>query len=214
MENGMEFVKREAKKDQETVDIAQKLLNWPDCYYLQKNAKIRKQLLDAADAAGLTPEENGFRRRLYEIRYPAKPGPEGTQIDNYLKAWMEMRFMCERSGGFLSKNDPKKCRAVMDSIGYSEADTREKKNLLYEEIHHLGLLYIALCQEDRQYNSVLFGFGKLNEAKQAEKVASEVLSVTKIAPEKYNSVELCDIWTRAIREAYSEMYPDYVGLLG
>lgn len=65
----MEFRKREPKKKEEGPDLQQKMLNWPDCYYREREPRIRKQLLDEADRQHLTPEDNGMRRKLFTLRY-------------------------------------------------------------------------------------------------------------------------------------------------
>ncbi|MDO4615220.1 MAG: hypothetical protein Q4B15_06280, partial [Lachnospiraceae bacterium] len=64
----MEFKKTPKKNS--TVQYSEKLKEWPDCFYLERDPKIRLALLDAADEAGLTPEENRIRRELILRRYP------------------------------------------------------------------------------------------------------------------------------------------------
>ena len=210
----LEFVKKErTRKAEEKVDIAQRMLSWPECYYRERNALIRKQLLDEADRQGLTPEENVFRRKLFDLRYDKKLGPEGEPIDNYVKAWMELRFLSEGGEGLLSRGNVKKLDKVMNGLGFGMTSNREEENLLFQEIYHLGLLYIALCQEDKNYNSVLFGFGTISGEKQAAKVAGEVRRVGKVPFEKYHREEEYSAFFKALKEAYYDMYPDFEGTL-
>ena len=49
-------------------DIEALLENWPDSYYEERDPVNRRRLLDAADEAGLTPEDNAVRRNLYKKR--------------------------------------------------------------------------------------------------------------------------------------------------
>ncbi len=211
----MEFVKRERKTEKkEKVDIAQRLLSWPDCYYRESSAAVRKELLDEADRQGLTPEDNVFRRKLYELRYDSRRGPDGDPIDNFMKAWMELRFLGDSADRLFSGRNAKKFEKVMAGIGFDPGLGRNELGVLYQEIRHLGLLYISLCQADKNYNSLIFGFGTISEDRQARKIAAEFRRVAEEIPEKYGMKEKYGLFTRALTEAYGEMFPDYAGEVG
>lgn len=205
----MEFVKKERKVKKETIDVEQRLLNWPDCYYRERNSLVRKELLDGAEEKGLTAEDNAFRKKLFALRYPGKTGPGGEQIDNYLRAWMDIRFLAESGNGIFSKGNAKKLDRVMEEMGYNLPANQAEENLLYQEFLHLGMLYLSLCQEDKNYNAILFGFGTISEDKQARKVAAEVRKIARTAFRKFNAEEKYRLFGRAIEEAYVSMFPDY-----
>lgn len=217
----MEFAKKEKKQETLTPEeIETRLSNWPESYYLERDAQLRKKLLDAADERGLTPEENKIRRKLYDLRYRNK---DSQVTDRFLAAWIDMRFLVDGNHGLFGFNfNPKKVRKVLDPIGFEElsdkgADmTGEEilyRSVFYEELHHLGLLYIALCQEDKGYNAVLFGFGTISEETQAKKVAREVKNVGIDVIRNYNPGDKYGLWTRAMTTAYAEMYPNYTDFL-
>lgn len=211
----MEFRKREPKKKEEGPDLQQKMLNWPDCYYREREPRIRKQLLDEADRQHLTPEDNGMRRKLFTLRYGDGKLTGESVPDNYIKAWIEMRFLSQNGGRCLfSKGpNPKKIRKLFESIGYYDAADQSERNLLYQEFYHLGMLYIALCQEDKQYNTVVLGFGRISEDSQARKIAGEFRTVARYVPEAYHMSEELELFSRAVSDAYRDMFPDYADLL-
>lgn len=209
----MEFIKKEKKKIEKINDLEQRMLNWPDCYYRERDAEAREQLLQTAEERNLTPEDNAFRRELFDLRYDTKRGPEGNRIDNFVKSWMDLRFLAEGKDGLIFKTSPKKLDKVMDSLGFSKAATRQQETLLYQELRHLGMLYIALCQEDKNYNSVLFGFGTISEEKQALKIASEIRRVGVTALERFDAEEKYRLFTNALKDAYCDMFPDYENVM-
>ena len=81
----MEFTNKRPAKP-EAAEIQLRLLNWPDSYYRERDPKIRLEILDAADARGLTPAENELRRKLFHLRYP---GVEKGERDLFIKAALE-----------------------------------------------------------------------------------------------------------------------------
>ena len=205
----MEFIKREKKKVKEAADIEQRMLNWPDCFYLERSADIREQLLETAESRNLTPEDNRFRTELFDLRYDKKRGPEGQRIDRFIKCWMDLRFLAEGSNGPFLKPTAKRLEKVMNELGFGRPKNQAEENLHYQELRHLGLLYIALCQEDKNYNSILFGFGTISEEKQAAKIAGEIHRVGTASLKKFNAQETYSLFTRALKDAYADMFPDY-----
>ena len=205
----MEFIKKERTKKKDEVDIEQRLLNWPDCYYKERSAVVRKQLLDEADARGLTPEDNAFRRELYEIRYLPKRTEDGEPLDSYIKAIFDLRFMAEETEGIFRKLKPEKLDKVMNNLGFLKADTQARKNLLFMEIYHLGMLYSSLCAEDKTFNSMLLGVGRISEDKQAKKIANEYYRVAYKALDNFGGTEKYALFRQAMVKAYTDMFPDY-----
>ena len=187
-------------------EIRRRLLSWPDCYYRERDPKIRLEMLDEADAEGLTPEDNAVRRRLHEIRYPSS----GPVKDTFLKAWLDMRFLRDNSGSFFFRGkDPKKLDKVLAPLGFAElCGERSKENLLYQELYHLGMLYASLCQEDKGYSSVLFGIGQLSDDKLGRKIGAEFRDIAVNVPGEYDKENKYELWTRAISDAFCDMFPD------
>ena len=207
----MEFIKRERKKpERETAGIQQRLLSWPDAYYRERSPQIRMEMLEEAERQGLTPEDNAFRRVLYDLRYDRKHrNPEGSPIDLYIKAWMDIRFLSEQGEGLIFKNNARKLDALMGSLGFDRAKTQAEKNLLYQEFYHLGMLYLSLCIEDKNFNSFILGLGTISEDRQARKIAAEYRKVAITALEKLKRRDEYQIFSQALINAYCDMFPDY-----
>lgn len=211
----MEFqIHKSARK--ETVsrtEIQQRLLNWPDSYYREREPEVRLAMLMEADRQGLTPKDNEIRRKIFEKRYPNYRKGKFEQADLYLKAWIEMRFQAENGSGFFAKKHRREALKALRDFGYFDAQNEGERHLIYQEIYHLGLLYISLCQEDKGYNSILFGFGQISDEKLIRKIGNEFYTVAVTAPTKNQIVEECRMWTEALTAAYSDMFPDYAGIL-
>ena len=208
----MEFTRaKKVTKQSSDEEIRRRLLNWPDAYYREREPEIRFRMLEEAENQGLTPEDNVIRRELYEIRYPSK----GNIKDKYLSAWMNMRFMTERNNGVIfRRHDPKKVRDVLGEIGIGvRMDDRRYQQLLYQEIYHLGMLYGALCCEDKQYGSIIFGFGSMSEEKLAFKIARDFKEVGIEIPENYQAGPDYEVWGKALTAAFCDQFPDYAYLL-
>ena len=206
----MEFTnKRPAKPD--AAEIQLRLLNWPDSYYRERDPKIRLEILDAADARGLTPAENELRRKLFHLRYP---GVEKGERDLFIKAWLDMRFLAEQGDGFFARRrNPDKVRRILDRIGLSDVSDRMYRGVLYEELVHLGMLYISLCEEDKHFSSVMFGLGQLSDDSRARKIRKEFRAVAVITPEKYGTRTEYPLWTEALTAAFESACPEYAGTL-
>lgn len=211
----MEFqIRKKQKKDVSTdQEIQQRLLNWPDSYYRERDPKIRYRMLEEADRQNLTPEDNLIRHKIFKKRYPNFGKKSLSEVDTYLKAWMEMRFEVENGGGFFTKTRKKEALKALNEMGYFDPKSDQEQHLLYQELYHLGLLYISLCQEDKGYNSIVLGFGHLSDDKLIRKIAAEFRDVAAIAPTKVGLVEECSMWTKALSEAFSDIYPDYADML-
>ena len=208
----MEFTrKKQVIPETNDEELRRRLLNWPDCYYRERDPKVRLRLLDEADKEELTPEENVVRRELYEIRYP-KNGPVK---DTYLRAWMNLRFILTQKSSLFSRGmNPKQVLKELDLIGFDRlGEDASYRALLYQELYHLGMLYASLCTEDKNYTSLIFGLGSLSEEKLALKIGAEfqdigvrVIELSKV-DEKYR------LWTDALTAAYCDLFPEYENMV-
>ncbi|MDO4478264.1 MAG: hypothetical protein Q4B73_04385 [Lachnospiraceae bacterium] len=198
----------ERKKTERQPGIETMMLTWPECLYRERDGKIRLALLDEADRQGLTPEENKARRYLLEKRY-GKTTKDGTP-DKYMGAWLEVTFAYE---GLKKKKEPSKSSVksidkILKSIGLDAYDFGEMgEKVLYDELYHMAVLFINLSLEDKQYSSVILGFGHISEDKLQRKIARDVVKTGYIVPEvvKFKHYEL---WEKAALEAYVDYFPD------
>ncbi len=197
----------------EAAELEKRMLTWPEAFYQEREPEIRVAMLEEADRLGLTPEDNAIRRALFEQRYPNLQKQEAKLLDTYLKVWMEFRFEVENGSGFFLKKRQKSAKKALAEMGYDRAQTEQEKRLLYQEIRHLGFLYISLCQEDSGYNSVILGFGHLSDEKLAVKITNEFRTVACLAPEKLGMTEELALWTEALSGVIREVFPNQASIL-
>jgi hypothetical protein len=191
-------------------EVKRRVLNWPDCYYKERDPVIRRMLLDEAESQNLTPEDNVFREQLFSKRYEGFHPARGAKADRYLALWMDMRYSGQGgTGSLFSRGNIRRIRKSMESIGYTKDLTHEQQNLLYQELYHLGMLYIALCQEDKGYSALFFGMGKISDTQLVHKIGAEFRLVASTALEVLGAEDTYPIWKSAITDAYLDAFPGY-----
>ncbi len=207
----MEF-KKTVKKQDPADQFAEKLKEWPECFYLERDPNIRLALLDAADAAGLTPKENGIRRELFLRRYPKITGKSGNHDqDAFLNVWLDFKFMAENGNGFFSKSaNSRKMKKELELLGVTEAESAGEpyKTLVGKELYHLAMLYISLCLEDKSYGAMILGLGRMSDGRLAEKIRTDVKTAAIDFPAIMEAEQECSLWTETILSAYADMFPD------
>ena len=188
-------------------DIEALLENWPDSYYEERDPVNRRRLLDAADEAGLTPEDNAVRRNLYKKRYGRER--RGIVQDNYLRMWMDFTFFVRNGNPKRSlRRDQAKIRKILKDTGfaeYAQADERAQQ-LLYRELYHLAMLYISVCAEDKGYNAVLLGFGHISNDRLIEKIEHDFRDVAVVLPRDWGLAEEMALFTRAVSDAFADTF--------
>lgn len=185
------------------------LENWPDSYYEERDPENRWRILEAAEAAGLTPEENRIRRELYARRYGRKH--HGIVQDNFLRMWMDFSF-------FVRNGKPKralhreqaKIRKILKETGFSEFSAADdgSADLLYRELYHLAMLYISVCAEDKGYNAVLLGFGHISNDRLIEKIEHDFREVAIVLPHDWQMEEELKLWTQALCDAFADTFKE------
>ena len=194
--------------------IEERLLAWPDSYYNEREADIRKQMLDAAIEQKLSPEEDEIRRVVFGMRYPdyGKKTKNGITRDAFLGTWLSMRMIGDSvKSRFSVKSNQKKLRAVLKELGLDklrEQYGKKGEDILCLEIYHMAKLYMHLCNEDKQYCSVLLGLGRMKDQNISGKISEDAWKVAYGIPQKLDMVEECAVWTKAIDMAYRELFPD------
>ncbi|MDD3339086.1 MAG: hypothetical protein PHS82_09555 [Lachnospiraceae bacterium] len=199
------------KADQEiTIDST-----WPRQYYMSSDPKERRMLLEAAMAKGVSPEADQIRMILWKIRYPEKGGERGMQMDGYLHAWMNFRFVAGSKDALFKGKLKRELSKAIDSMGFGEMEKYGElgQEILFDEIKHTAVLYMQLCTQDKQYGSVLWGMGSLKDGQLYGKIAKDVYEVGYQAAINANMVKECELWTRAVSTAFYESFPNHENLL-
>lgn len=207
----MEFKHKSPALNNQENNLQIRLLNWPDSYYREIDPKTRLALLDEADKANLTPEDNEVRRRLHRMRYSGK----NFEKDLFLKAWLDIQYFAEASDGFIfRRKNPDRFRKIMNSIGVCNLEDKHYNGLIYEELVHLAMLYITLCEQDRSFNSLMLGLGHLSETSLRKKIRMHIARVAIEIPESYGVADEYIVWRQALTAAFDSACPDLAGTLG
>ena len=205
----MELLKKKKTVEQERPSVAAMMNAWPDCFYNEGDAQIRRDLLDEADRQALTPEENALRRRLIDKRYvKVKKDGKMATADMYLRLWFSISFAGDSMrGDKIPKRSEKDIAKELKSLDITTLESEEEKALLYREFHHTATLYFSLSMGDKQYGSVILGFGRMSDQKVAQKIARDVAKVGCTVPELVRFTHY-DIWQKALTDAYRDVFPD------
>ena len=201
----MELLKKKKTVEQERPSVAAMMNAWPDCFYNEGDAQIRRDLLDEADRQALTPEENALRRRLIDKRYvKVKKDGKMATADMYLRLWFSISFAGDSMrGDKIPKRSEKDIAKELKSLDITTLESEEEKALLY----HTATLYFSLSMGDKQYGSVILGFGRMSDQKVAQKIARDVVKVGCTVPELVRFTHY-DIWQKALTDAYRDVFPD------
>ncbi|HUM82322.1 MAG TPA: hypothetical protein PLN48_00895 [Lachnospiraceae bacterium] len=191
----------------------ERLLAWPDSYYNEREAKKRREMLDLALEKGLSPEEDKIRKELFHFRYPEYEKNQGSYTkDAYLASWMVFRSIGNSLNGFFSfkKKNIKEVQSELEKMGFAAMEEYGKKgkDFLYLELRHMTTLYFYLCREDKQYGNIILGIGTMGDESLASKAAAEAYEVGFYVPKKLGLEKECLLWSRAVSEGYSIVFPD------
>lgn len=200
--------KRNQPADDET--YAAKMNSWPECYYREMDAGVRRKLLDEANRQGLTPEDNKVREFLFEKRYEFQKAKTNYK-DNYLGAWMEFNYIKGSDTGFYkSRRHVKQLRKLFAGMGEPEIRQMGEKavKILSDEYEHCALRYIHLCNDDKGYKSVIFGFGTVSDSTLAARIFNDFHFAAIKIPESLNMVDELSLWSNALKRAFNRVYPD------
>ena len=114
-------------------EFAGSIANWPACYYEEKDPAKRRAMLDKAIESELSPEEDEYRKMLFDRRYSPSQYGESGYADNFMRCFMDFNL--------LTKNPPTR-------FGASKA----KKSVL-KDLADLGIG--AEVDNEELYNSIL-----------------------------------------------------------
>ena len=179
---------------------------WVQQYMREPESWKRKEILDQAIAEeGMTPD-NELRLKLWEKRYVKQ---NDREIDTFIRGWVNLNFLESSGKGLFSKNriEKDKQKILEDwQVALAAEYGETGRQVLYEEFFNLSRLYIKLCEEDKQYNSVLLGLGTMKKEKLVRKIAADVFNAAYNVPNRHNMKEDLALFTKAATEAFYEVY--------
>lgn len=190
---------------------------WIYEYIRELEPKKRRSLLEKAKAEA-EPEDNDrqaneLRTRLLKARYSEV---DGRDLDTFIRGLMDLRFLESASKSIFSKKKvPKQFEAIrkdwcMDLAG-EYGETGEK--VLYQEFCNMMRRYFYLCEEDRNYNSILLGIGRIKKESRIKKIAGDVRHMAFEIPEETKTAEELKLFTKAAADTFRAVYPEDAELL-
>ena len=178
---------------------------WPEAYYEEFDPQKRRLMLEQA-AGGDLSEEDGVRRRLWELRYAA--GRKNTPpADRYIALWLALDRW--RKTGM----PPRKAAAAARELGPAAALLRPEgepamvEALVHRELVHAVRLYLGTCLQS-SYGTVLLGLVRMNDEQLLQKVAREVAEVTVLVPRWAGLAQELAPLAPAAREAFALVFPE------
>ena len=186
---------------------------WVEQYRCEIEKEDRKEILDKAIAEEGLTEENALRKQYFEWRYEKN---KKTEVDRFIRGWMSLAYLDNEIKSMFGKKRIKK--AIEDiredfhmdlAAGYGEMGQR----VLYDEFYNTARLYISLCEEDKTYNSILLGLGRMKPAKLVAKIAADLYHVSCEIPKEIGMEEELKLFREALTEAFCDTHRKQKNLL-
>lgn len=186
---------------------------WVEQYRCEVEKEDRKEILDKAIAEEGLTEENALRKQYFEWRYEKN---KKTEVDRFIRGWMSLAYLDNEIKSMFGKKRIKK--AIEDiredfhmdlAAGYGEMGQR----VLYDEFYNTARLYISLCEEDKTYNSILLGLGRMKPAKLVAKIAADLYHVSCEIPKEIGMDEELKLFREALTEAFCDTHRKQKNLL-
>lgn len=186
---------------------------WVYSYIRETDREKRKQLLDDAIASeGMSPE-NELRRKLLESRYQKK---NQADVDTFIRGFMNVRFLENAAKGFFARSKIRKTMQLIREdwcMDTAQSYGQVGEQILFQELCNMMRLYFKLCEEDKNYNAVLLGFGHISDESRTAKISREVYDLAYDIPRATGLAEELELFTRAADQTFRQVYPDSEALL-
>ena len=179
-------------------------------FYKEADPKKRIKMIDQVIESGEDKVANAIRKEILDARYKKMPG-DGTIADGYLKLWMELEFNRNTSHKLFGKGRAKKeILKYLEEVRFTEFDNKDEqyKELLYKECEHLIRLYLALCEKDRNYNTVLCGLISIKKDSALTKMQADIYETAIKLPKDFGLEKELATLSKAARAVYKEYFPD------
>lgn len=182
------------------------LKDWPDHYYEIETAAERLAALDSIEKTEFYTPADACRRVLCEKRFITDKN--GKTTDSFLHAWMMIKASAAVGVSFLGKRrSAKELEGYMNQLlltAEAQADIAEH-DLLIAEWRDFAHSFIASCIGSKAYRSTLFGLIPIKDATAAEKLAAEILLVTRNYPAQFGQTDAFTPLHVIMHEAFCSM---------
>lgn len=162
----------------------------------------RREILDRMIQLEGETEENLLRRSIMDGRYAEKNGQE---LDYFIRGWMILTSL--RSQFWGKRSMRKDAREALECWQMDRAADETGRRAIGGELYNMTRLYIELCGSDRNYNSYLWGLGRISEERRNSKIEEELVRQTETIPEKLGMREEFALFRESAQRAYNDMFP-------
>ena len=186
---------------------------WVEQYRRETDKEERIEILNKAIAEEGLTEENALRKQLLEARY--EENKKGN-IDHFIRGWMTLAYLeNETRSVFGKKRIQKEITNIRSDLQLDLVKEHGEtgRRVLYDEFYNTARLYMSLCEEDKSYNSILLGFGRMKPAKLVAKIAADLYRVSSAIPKSIGMDEELKTFREALTEAFCDAYSKQKNLL-
>ena len=181
---------------------------WIEQYRREPEKEDRLEILEKAIAEEGLTEENALRRQFFEARYEENKAKK-LKIDHFIRAWMSLAYLDNESKSFFgTKRIEKEITKIRSDflldLAKEHGETGQK--VLYDEFYNTARLYMSLCEDDKSYNSILLGLGRMKPAKLVAKIAADLYHVSYEIPKTVGMEEELKPFREALTEAFCDAY--------
>lgn len=182
------------------------LADWPSHYYEIPTGMERLEALDHMAGQGLETPEDSFRRAFCEKRF-FSIDPSG-KTDLFMRAWTMIQASSASGVSFLKK---KRLTAELETymkdlcLLWDASGSEWEEKIRTEEWRDFARTFIASCTGSKAYCSTLFGFVPIKDTVIAEKIAAEILLVTRDYPGKLGLADAFAPFRQIMCETYCQM---------
>ncbi|MGN0362462.1 MAG: DUF6553 family protein [Bilifractor sp.] len=179
---------------------------WVERYMRELDCQKRKEILDQALAEEGNAPDNELRARLLESRYGKR---NAQNVDYFIRGWMSMYYVNTTARGFFARKRIEKEKASVLSdwkVEMIQEYGEIGKEVLYEELFNMTMLYFHLCETDKNYGSIILGLGHMKDESLISKIAGEVYRLAYETPRVMGAEEEFALFTKAATDAYCEKY--------
>ncbi|MDO4616505.1 MAG: hypothetical protein Q4B03_03480 [Lachnospiraceae bacterium] len=182
---------------------------WQERFYHETEREDREEIFEQGLKEEGTTRENEFRQKLWNLRY-APNKRDKSEVDHFFRGFLTLDNLGRTKPGFFNGKYIRREIASLRSIwGLDLAEEYGElgKTLHYEEMKHLARTYITICQDDKNFSTMILGVGKLSKDKLAEKIADKVFFLARVVPGMHHCEKTVEPFADAMIEVYFEMYP-------
>lgn len=185
------------------------IATWLEKFYHETEKEDREEIFEQGLQEDGMTKENEFRKKLWELRYvPRKK--EKNEVDYFFQGFLSIDTLGRTKPGFFNNRFIKKEIESLKKVwgmDLAEEYGEMGQELLYEEMKHLARTYITICQDDKNFSTMILGVGKLSKDTLNEKIASKVYDLACVVPRMHKFEEIVAPFSKALIEVYFEMFP-------